>query len=99
MSGTNKSPNVALVGRPNVGKSALFNCLVGRKIAIVHDKLGITSDRISAVCRRVDQPFLLWDIGGVCCAAETELSTDVRRADEEAIRDSSLLPSLVDAKY
>ena len=98
MSGTNKSPNVAIVGRPNVGKSALFNCLVGRKIAIVHDQPGITRDRISAVCTRGGQPFVVWDTGGVGGAGESELSTEVRRAVEEAIRDSDLLLFLVDGK-
>src|SRR6266446_957180 len=98
MSGTNKSPNVAIVGRPNVGKSALFNCLGGPKIAIVHDQPGITRDRISAVCRRGEQPFVVWDTGGVGGAGESELSTEVRRAVEEAIRDSDLLLFLVDAK-
>src|SRR6266481_2302597 len=98
MSGTNKSPNVAIVGRPNVGKSELFNCLVGRKIAIVHDQPGITRDRISAVCTRGGQPFVVWDTGGVGGAGESELSTEVRRAVEEAIRDSDLLLFLVDGK-
>jgi len=98
MNDTNKSPNVAIVGRPNVGKSALFNCLVGRKIAIVHDQPGITRDRISAVCTRGGQPFVVWDTGGVGGAGESELSTEVRRAVEEAIRDSDLLLFLVDGK-
>src|SRR5213596_3056366 len=98
MSGTNKSPNVAIVGRPNVGKSALFNCLVGRKIAIVHDQPGITRDRISAICTRGAQPLLLWDTGGVGGAGESKLSKQVRRAVEEAIHDSDLLLFLVDAK-
>jgi GTP-binding protein len=98
MNDTNKSPNVTIVGRPNVGKSALFNCLVGRKIAIVHDQPGITRDRISAVCTRGGQPFVVWDTGGVGGAGESELSTEVRRAAEEAIRDSDLLLFLVDAK-
>src|SRR6266568_1775590 len=98
MNDTNKSPNVAIVGRPNVGKSALFNCLVGRKIAIVHDQPGITRDRISAVCTRGGQPFVVWDTGGVGGAGESELSTEVRRAVEEAIHDSDLLLFLVDAK-
>jgi len=98
MNGPNKSPNVAIVGRPNVGKSALFNRLVGRKIAIVHDQPGITRDRISAICTRGAQPFMLWDTGGVGDAGESELSKQVRRAVEEAIHDSDLLLFLVDAK-
>ena len=98
MNDTNKSPNVAIVGRPNVGKSELFNRLVGRKIAIVHDQPGITRDRISAVCTRGEQPFVVWDTGGVGGAGESELSTEVRRAVEEAVRSSDLLLFLVDAK-
>src|SRR5438093_6127857 len=98
MSGTNKSPNVAIVGQPNVGKSALFNCLIGRKIAIVHDQPGITRDRISAVCTRGTQPFVVWDTGGVAGKGESELPRQVRHAVEEAIHDSDLLLFLVDAK-
>ena len=98
MNGPNKSPNVAIVGRPNVGKSALFNRLIGRKIAIEHDQPGITRDRISAICRRGARPFVLWDTGGVGGAGESELSAQVRRAVEEAMHDSDLLLFLVDAK-
>src|SRR5882724_2552027 len=98
MNGTNKSPNVTIVGRPNVGKSALFNRLIGRKIAIVHDQPGITRDRISAVCTRGTQPFVLWDTGGVAGKGESELPRQVRHAVEEAIHDSDLLLFLVDAK-
>ena len=98
MNGSNKSPNAAIVGRPNVGKSALFNRLVGRKIAIVHDQPGITRDRISAICTRGAQSFVLWDTGGIGGAGESELSKQVRRAVEEAIHDSDLLLFLVDAK-
>src|SRR5438876_7075004 len=99
MSGTNKSPNVAIVGRPNVGKSALFNCLIGRKIAIVHDQPGITRDRISGVCTRGTQPFVVWDTGGVAGAGESELTAQVRRAVEGAIQDSDILLFIVDAKH
>src|SRR6266567_765553 len=94
----NNLPNVAIVGRPNVGKSALFNRLISRRIAIVHDQPGITRDRISAVCTRGSQPFIVWDTGGVAGAGESELSAQVRRAVDEAIQDSDLLLFVVDAK-
>jgi GTP-binding protein len=94
----NRPPNVAIVGRPNVGKSALFNRLVGRKIAIVHDQPGITRDRISAICDRGARPFTVWDTGGIFGAGESELSVQVHRAAEEALRESDLLLLVVDAK-
>ena len=90
--------NVAIVGRPNVGKSALFNRLVGRKIAIVHDQPGITRDRISAICTRGARPFTLWDTGGILGIGEHELSAQVRCAAEEALSESDLLLFVVDAK-
>src|SRR5262249_43478082 len=91
-------PNVAILGRPNVGKSALFNRLVGRKIAIVHDQPGITRDRISAICTRGLCPFTLWDTGGIFGAGGRELSAQVRRAAEEALHNSDLLLFVVDAR-
>jgi GTPase len=94
----NNLPNVAIVGRPNVGKSALFNRLVGRRISIVHDQPGITRDRISAVCTRGTQPFVVWDTGGIAGAGESELTAQVRHAVQEAIRESNVLLFLVDAK-
>jgi len=94
----NKLPAVAIVGRPNVGKSALFNRLIRRKVAIVHDQPGITRDRISAVCASGTRPFVLWDTGGIFGAGEAELTGQVRRAAEEAFRDSDLLLFVVDAK-
>ena len=94
----NNLPNVAIVGRPNVGKSALFNRLISRRIAIVHDQPGITRDRISAVCTRGTQPFVVWDTGGIAGTGESELSGQVRHAVQEAIRESDVLLFLVDAK-
>src|SRR5436309_5350041 len=91
-------PSVAIIGRPNVGKSALFNRLIGRKIAIVHDQPGITRDRISAICTRGTRPFVLWDTGGILGRGETELGAEVHRAAEVASRESDLLLFVVDAK-
>jgi GTPase len=91
-------PNVAIVGRPNVGKSALFNRLAGRRIAIVHDQPGITRDRISALCSRGSRPFTLWDTGGIAGVGESELAGEVRRAVQEAIRESDVLLFVVDGR-
>src|SRR5215211_6575971 len=91
-------PNVAIVGRPNVGKSALFNRLVGQKIAIVHDQPGITRDRLSAICTRGERPFTLWDTGGILGAGESELIRQVRQSAENALRESDLLLFVVDGK-
>src|SRR5438105_4842690 len=93
-----KLPSVAIIGRPNVGKSALFNRLVGRKIAIVHDQPGITRDRISATCSRGKQPFRLWDTGGIFGAGEKDLSAQVHQTAEQALQASDLLLFVVDAK-
>src|SRR6202040_1706988 len=98
MNGQAKLPSVAIIGRPNVGKSALFNRLVGRKIAIVHDQPGITRDRISAICSRGERPFTLWDTGGIFGAGEKDLRAEVRRTAEEAWHASDLLLFVVDGK-
>ena len=98
MNGKSETPNVAIIGRPNVGKSELFNRLLGRKIAIVHDQPGVTRDRLSAICTRALRPFRLWDTGGVGGASAAELVAHVRRAAEAALHESDVLLFVVDAK-
>ena len=89
---------VAIVGRPNVGKSALFNRLAGRNIAIVHDQPGITRDRLEAPCVRGSRPFTVWDTGGIGGAGETELTAQVRTAADAAMRESAVILLVVDAQ-
>lgn len=89
---------VAIVGRPNVGKSALFNRLAGRNIAIVHDQPGITRDRLAAPCIRGQRPFTVWDTGGIGGAGEVELRTQVRGAADAAMRESDVILFVVDAQ-
>ena len=87
---------VAIVGRPNVGKSALFNRLVGRNIAIVHDQPGITRDRLASTSKRGRRPFTVWDTGGIGGAGETELTAQVRHAADAAMRESDVILFVVD---
>jgi GTPase len=89
---------VAIVGRPNVGKSALFNRLAGRNIAIVHDQPGITRDRLAAPCVRGPRPFTVWDTGGIGGAGEVELRAQVRSAADAAMRESNVILFVVDAQ-
>jgi len=89
---------VSIVGRPNVGKSALFNRLAGRNIAIVHDQPGITRDRLAAPCTRGRRPFTVWDTGGIGGAGETELTSQVRAAADAAMLESDVILFVVDAQ-
>ena len=90
--------NIAIAGRPNVGKSALFNRIAGRRIAIVHGQPGITRDRISAKCEIGGKTFRLWDTGGIGGAGETQLTDEVRASAELAMAESDLILLVVDGQ-
>ena len=61
----NTLPSVAIVGRPNVGKSSLFNCILKRRISIVHEESGVTRDRVVAPASYMGRHFQLIDTGGL----------------------------------
>src|SRR5438105_3721816 len=90
--------NIAIVGRPNVGKSALFNRIAGRRIAIVHGQPGITRDRISAKCEIDGKIFRPGDTGGIVGAGETQLTGDVHASAELAMKESDLILFVVDGQ-
>lgn len=87
---------VAIVGRPNVGKSALFNRLAGLNISIVHDLAGVTRDRITAECRRGPQVFQIMDTGGIGANTEDILTEQVQVEASIALDVADLLLFVVD---
>lgn len=87
-----------LVGRPNVGKSALFNRLAGRRISIVHDQPGVTRDRIEAVCRMRDEPFGIVDTGGIGAAPDPDFAEATHRAADDALEDADAVLFVVDGR-
>ena len=89
-------PLVAIVGRPNVGKSTLFNRLVGRPTAIVSDIAGTTRDRITMETEWAEHPFILVDTGGLDVFPETDLWQQVKNQIEIAIGQADVIIMLVD---
>ena len=76
---------IAIVGRPNVGKSALFNRIVGRRIAIVHDQPGVTRDRVTAEAEWHGRPFTLVDTGGIGLLRREKATDVIARAALEQV--------------
>lgn len=89
---------VAIVGRPNVGKSTLFNRLVGRKLALVDDTPGVTRDRRIHDARLFDLNFSVIDTAGLEEAGPGALEERMRRQTERAIAEADLVLFMVDAK-
>ncbi len=91
-------PLVAIVGRPNVGKSTFFNKMAGRRIAIVEDTPGVTRDRVYADCEWQTRKFTLIDTGGIDPNSEDPLLIQMRRQAEIAIETADAILFFVDGK-
>jgi GTP-binding protein len=91
-------PVVAIVGRPNVGKSALFNRLIGRRQALVEEIAGTTRDRLYAEVTWRDERFRLVDTGGLDPAGAGGYIEAIRAQVERAVAEASVLLFVVDAK-
>ncbi len=91
-------PVVAIVGRPNVGKSTFFNYLSGRRISIVEDTPGVTRDRIYSEAEWRDKKFTLIDTGGIEPFSEDKIMQQMKRQAEMAIDTADVIVFMVDAK-
>src|SRR5690348_4811966 len=90
------APTVAIIGRPNVGKSTLFNRLIGRREAIVDDRPGVTRDRHFAAAEWNGRRFWLVDTGGLIPRAAGPLDRAIRRQVETAVAESDVVLFVVD---
>ena len=92
-----KLPTVALVGRPNVGKSTLFNKIVGKQISIIEDIPGVTRDRIYQETSYNNKRFYLIDTGGID-ATKMDFNQEIRMQAEIAIQEADVVVFIVDGK-
>ncbi len=93
------TPIIAIVGRPNVGKSTLFNRLVGRRKAIVDDQPGVTRDRNYATVKRYDIPFTLIDTGGFEPVTDDQLLRQMREQSQLAMEEADLILFVMDGRH
>lgn len=91
-------PVVAVVGRPNVGKSTLFNKLIGQRLSIVEDTPGVTRDRIYAKCEWCGHEFMLVDTGGIEPASDDKILVQMRKQAEVAITNADVIILVTDVR-
>ncbi|WP_294479596.1 ribosome biogenesis GTPase Der [uncultured Ruminococcus sp.] len=91
-------PVVAVVGRPNVGKSTLFNKLIGQRLSIVEDTPGVTRDRIYGKCEWLGREFMLVDTGGIEPESNDIILSQMRRQSELAITSANVIILVTDIK-
>jgi GTP-binding protein len=91
-------PVVAIVGRPNVGKSMLFNKLIGKRLSIVEDTPGVTRDRIYGECEWVGRKFTLVDTGGIEPSTDNQILAFMRDQAQIAIDNATVIIFVVDIK-
>ena len=91
-------PVIVIVGRPNVGKSTLFNRLVGRRVAVIAEEPGTTRDRISLDAEWEGRPFIVVDTGGLEHGAIAPLSEEIEEQVEAAIESADAIVFLTDAQ-
>ncbi|MGN7455816.1 ribosome biogenesis GTPase Der [Paenibacillus pasadenensis] len=91
-------PVIAIVGRPNVGKSTIFNRVIGDRLAIVEDKPGVTRDRIYGTGEWNGKSFSIVDTGGIELDGEDEIMKSVRMQAELAVEEADVIIFMVDAK-
>ena len=90
-------PTVAILGRPNVGKSTLFNKIVGKKVSIIEDIPGVTRDRIYEKAKYKNKSFYLIDTGGID-AAKLDFNDEIKLQATLAIEEADVIIFLVDGK-
>ncbi|MHC4221193.1 MAG: GTPase, partial [Planctomycetota bacterium] len=91
-------PTVAIIGRPNVGKSSLLNALAGQMISIVEPTAGVTRDRVSTIVSNDDTYFELVDTGGYGIVDADQLSDHIEQQIRQAIDSADLILFMVDIR-